>query len=245
MQDFVDLGTADFRAMESADGLADYVFWGADAAKLAGEMGAPELGEGHYGWLDVAVDDIGAKAGPLQALAVERSLQVGLDYRPHCNLNRLNAQIRASQDHTGELRLPAGRVVGCQNRWGDGLFGAARDVDADGRVVRVRMELGTEKRQATMRQVRIRRQGAILTKAILDGEPIRFAERLDPSSAPEDSGWFFSAGVETPEFMADSSNLPVEAVGVLLRDHPGLEAIIDAPVGTLFRHEGEEFVVDG
>ena len=46
----------DFRMWKSLDGLGDYVFWGPDAAALAGEMNATEVEEQLYGWKDVPMD---------------------------------------------------------------------------------------------------------------------------------------------------------------------------------------------
>src|SRR5439155_20765544 len=85
-----------FRMWESLDGLADFVFWGTDAADLATKVGAPRLTDREFGWTDLSMADIDAHAQRTQQLIAEQKLRVGVDYRPHGNLERLNAQIRAN-----------------------------------------------------------------------------------------------------------------------------------------------------
>ncbi|RYZ44262.1 MAG: DUF2185 domain-containing protein [Myxococcaceae bacterium] len=231
-----------FRMWESLDGLADYVFFGKDAPALAKELGASDLGKGVFGWKDLPVAQVGEKATPLQERIGKDSLAVGVDYRPHCNLERLNAQLRESEEDAGSLVLDGARAVGCGNRWGDGIFPVSRHFDAKGRTVRLRVELGTEERQQLLRRIQLRQRAAIVTRAILDdGEPIRFAERMKPHSA-QDSGWAFSSGVEDDTYMKKASNLVVVSLRSLLARCKELDAILDAPVGSVFRREGEGFV---
>lgn len=233
-----------FRMWEPEDGLADYVFHGRDAPALAKELGASDLGDGLFGWKDVPMERVGEKATPLQERIEEGSLAVGVDYRPHCNLEKLNAGLRASVEDAASLVLDGARVVGCGNRWGDGVFAVSRHFDAKGRVVRVRVELGTEERQRSLRRMQLRQRGAIVTRAILDdGEPIRFAERMKPSNA-QDSGWAFSSGVEDAAYMKKASNLVVVSLRSLLGRCKELDAILDAPVGAVFRREGDGFIPD-
>lgn len=83
-----------------------------------------------------------------------------------------------------------------------------------------------------------------LARKILDeGEPIRFAERMAPSH-PSDSGWSFSSGTEDAEYMADAKNLAMVRLATLSERHPEIGEILSAPVGTLFRREGDRLVVD-
>ena len=154
---FAGLGPlGDFKMWESLDGLADFVFWGPDARKLAKEFGASDLGQGTFGWRDIPIDAVGARADPLQDRVEQARLRVAVDYRPHCNLERLNSQVRTTETRAGNLLLRGSRVVGCDNRWSDGIFPVSRQFGADGKVVRVRVELGTEQRKKLMRQVRAR-----------------------------------------------------------------------------------------
>jgi hypothetical protein len=233
-----------FRMWEPEDGLADYVFHGRDAKAVADAVGASDLGNGLYGWKDLPLERVGEKATPLQERIEREGLAVGVDYRPHCNLEKLNAALRESEEDAATLVLGGKKVVGCGNRWGDGVFAVSRHFDAKGRVVRVRVELGTEERQRMMRKLWLRQLGAIATKVILDGdEPIRFAERMEPHS-DQDSGWSFSSGVEDDAYMSDSDNMAVVSLRTLLGRFKELDAILDAPVGSVFRREGDRFVPD-
>ncbi|NNC19112.1 DUF2185 domain-containing protein [Corallococcus exiguus] len=231
-----------FRMWEPEDGLADYVFHGRDAPKLAKELGASDLGDGLYGWKDLPMDRVGEKATPLQERLEKDGLAVGVDYRPHCNLEKLNAGLRECEEDTASLVLDGARVVGCGNRWGDGIFTVSRHLDAKGRTVRVRVELGTEERQKLLRGIRLRQRKALVTRFITEnGEPIRFAERSKPA-AEEDSGWLFTSGLETEEYMEESGNAVIVPLRPLLGRDKELDAILDAPVGAVFRREGNGFV---
>ncbi|MFB1484563.1 DUF2185 domain-containing protein [Corallococcus sp. RDP092CA] len=231
-----------FRMWEPEDGLADYVFHGPDARGLAKELGASDLGDGLYGWKDLPMERVGEKATPLQERIEQEGLAVGVDYRPHCNLEKLNAALRASEEDAASLVLDGARVVGCGNRWGDGIFTVSRHLDAEGRTVRVRVELGTEERQQLIRRLRLRQRKALVTRYIAEGgEPIRFAERSKPA-AEEDSGWLFTSGLETEEYMKDRANAVIVPLRSLLGRCKELDAILDAPVGAVFRREGDGFV---
>lgn len=142
-----------FRMWQSLDGLADFVFWGPDAEALAEDVGAARLGGELFGWLDVSIDEVGGVAQPCQERVERESLRVRVDYRPHCNLGRMNAAMRASDRDAAELELDGDRIVGFGNRWGDGVFAVSRCSDASGRCIRIRIELGTPETQARMRAV--------------------------------------------------------------------------------------------
>ncbi|MFY1827976.1 immunity protein Imm33 domain-containing protein [Myxococcus fulvus] len=233
-----------FRMWQPADGLADFVFHGRDAAALAKQVGAGDFGEGVFGWKDVPMEAVGEKATPTQERIDQENLAVGVDYRPHCNLEKLNALLRVSPEDAASLELAGARTVGCGNRWGDGVFTVSRHFDAQGRVVLIRVELGTEERQRTMRKLRLLSQSAIVTRTILDGgKPIRFAERMKPHN-PRDSGWAFSSGEEPEGSTDDASTLALVSLRELVRRAPALEAILEAPVGALFRLEDGRYVED-
>jgi hypothetical protein len=176
------------------------------------------------------VSDIDKKAIAVQDMIEARKLRAGVDYRPHSNLERVNSQIRNSAERTAEITLAGLRVTACDNRWGDGIFSVTRSVDAEGRVVRVQVELGTAKRQTLMRSVMLRSKMAIVTMPVASGSEIRFAERFKPAN-PQDSGWFLSTGTETQAQMDSKGFLQMIWLGKLLERQPKLEAILDAPVG--------------
>src|SRR3954447_9755213 len=82
----------EFRMWESLNGRGDFVFWGADSSAAAEAVGAPRIGDREFGWRDVAMTELDALADRTQRLIREHGWRVGVDYRPHDNLERLNAQ---------------------------------------------------------------------------------------------------------------------------------------------------------
>lgn len=78
--------------------------------------------------------------------------KVAVDYRPHCNLEKLNAQIRANELEVGQVLLDHAKYCGFSSRWGDGIFEVIRDFDPTGRLVRIRIDVGSEQKQTLMRR---------------------------------------------------------------------------------------------
>ena len=231
-----------FRVWESLDGLADFVFWGRDAKRVADRFGAGSLDDTHFGWVDVPVEEVGGKAGPVQRYVADEKLAVGIDYRPHCNLERFNALMRSSEADTAQLDLAGAATVACGNRWGDGIFSVERRRAADGSIAAIRVELATEQRMAQMGRLRRLSRGAVVSKKILvDGEPPRFADRDEPRDG-SDSGWSFFAGTETDAYARDPSNFAIVSLAAVLEREPALEPILEAPPGSKFHRDGDGFV---
>ena len=203
---------------------------------------AAKIGEREYGWKDLPIEEIQQYAQAVQNHIEKNGLKVGVDYRPHCNLEKLNSQIRESDLEAGQVLLGQAKSCGFSNRWGDGIFEVVRDFDTTGRLIRIRLDVGNERKQSLLRGIRIRSQSAIVSRKILDErQPIRFAERLEPSR-PADSGWFFSAGTETDEYMSDAKNVAVISIHELLKMDGAVEGILSAPVGRAFRRYESGFV---
>ncbi len=234
----------DFRMWQSLDGQADFVFWGKDAADVAQVFHAKSINQREYGWLDLPLDEVSKHADEVQSHIEKNKLKVGVDYRPHCNLEKLNAQIRDSKIEVGQVVLRNSRACGFSNTWGDGLFEVIRDFDASARLVRIRIDVGSDRRQSQMRSLRKRNLGALVTRKILDaGERIRYAERLEPNNHG-DSGWAFSSGTEGDAYMEDAKNIAIVSIESMLKLDPALEAILDAPIGSAFRRESKGYVPD-
>lgn len=233
----------EFKMFESLDGLGDFVFRGPDAEALAKELGAARIHDGLWGWLDRPMAEVRKLATTTQDEVERRALRVGVDYRPHCNLGRLNAAMRSSEEDVAELAIAGARVAACGNRWGDGVFEVLRSLDTDGRVVKVEVVLGDDKRKALMRRLMLRSKTAIITKPVAQGQPIQFAERMEPGR-DDSSGWFFSAGTETKRQMNSPAFFEIVPLGKLFEKTPELEEICGAPVGTMFRRDGKRFIPD-
>jgi hypothetical protein len=234
----------EFRMWHSLDGLGDYVIWGVDAPALAAEMQVPVLTGGEYGWKDLPLDELKAHVRPVAMAIDDRNLHVGQDYRPHCNLEVLNAQVRRGHPHAGALTLAGSGVVGMDNSWGDGIFAVTCHADASGRVVRLSMELATETRCRLTREMMLRSRVAFVSQSITrDAEPLRLGERDDPR-AHHDSGWFFHSGVESDEEANDPGNYVRMPLGRVIDETPGLEMCLDLPPGSLIRWGDGRFVVE-
>lgn len=209
---------------------------------MAREVGASRLEDEHFGWRDLRMEDVDGHARNVQERIDEQHLRISVDYRPHDNLERLNAQIRSSALEAGTVDLDGVPACGFRNRWGDGVFTVARELDGDGRLVRVRLDVGDEKRQQLLRRVRLRScYGMVSRRIVDDGEPIRFADREKPTG-PEDSGWSFYSGTESQVYLEDPRNCILVGISTVLEKFANLAPVMDAPVGSKFRLEGDNFV---
>lgn len=132
---------------ESLDGLFDVAFWGRDAERVAGITGAtlnPALGPGVFGWADLSFDQTREVATEVLGLQQDGELKFRAEVRPHSHHHAVLRQTATSPTESGSIDLAGGRGVGFFTSWGDGAFPVYRDVAADGRLVRVRVELGSD-----------------------------------------------------------------------------------------------------
>lgn len=97
----------------SLDGLADLIFWGPRARAVALDLGAPLLDdEGHFGWLDLPLEQALAQGVALDEAAGEDLSSLVIDYRPHSHHYRLLRHVWASELECGVLEL-AGERLAC------------------------------------------------------------------------------------------------------------------------------------
>jgi hypothetical protein len=120
----------------SLDGKADVVFWGAEAEKAAGKLGAPLTPEGVHGWVDLPLEEAEVRAEKLQGVTV--------DFRPHSHHYQLMAQVRATESESGTLTVGGARMCGFMTTWGDGMFPVLRELGPGGELVRIRIELSND-----------------------------------------------------------------------------------------------------
>lgn len=224
--------------VEPADGLADLVLWGPDAAQLAHDLGASELDAHHFGWRDLPLAEVGAHARPLYDAIESRSLRVSTDYRPHDDVEEIWSQIRSSSSRSASVTIAGCRAVALDTRWGDGLVPVIRDLDERGEVVSMRIDVGNEETQDLMRRLVLRHRGALVSRRVLAGaQPARYADRY-AATRDTDSGWVISSGAEagmTPEEFA------VMRVDELLRRIAALADVIDTPAPARFTLRGKTY----
>ena len=87
--------------------------------------------------------------------------------------------------------------------------------------------------------------GCIATdKITVDGLPVRFMYRDEPSN-DIDSGWQFFSGTESQEYIDDSSNSAIYNVNTIANYDPAIIAYLNYPIGTdLVRVEGTNRFTD-
>jgi hypothetical protein len=80
----------------------------------------------------------------LQQLRDEGAHKFALDFRPHSHHYRVMEQVRGSTTESGTIQLGGAVLCGFMTSWGDGIFPIGRDLDADGHLVGLRIEIGCD-----------------------------------------------------------------------------------------------------
>jgi hypothetical protein len=223
------------------DGLADFAFWGADAAAVAARLNAGEIEEGVFGWRDLPVDDAARRGTEVEKLRGREKLKFATDFRPHSHHYLLMKQVRASKTESGVVSLGDSKACGFMTTWGDGLFELHRDLDADGRLLQLRLELGTEERQQLMRRLELRWwKSALVSRKIVDeGKPVRFVYR-EAADRDEDSGWRMFSGLENDAYNADPKNIAIVPLSQFARIDKSVDKLLDEPVGSVFERKNAD-----
>jgi hypothetical protein len=131
---------------EAPAGLADFVFWGRDAEAVAEEVGARPVGnpnEESFGWLDLTLNAAREFGSRVEA-AHSKGRTFAFDFRPHTNHWRLMKQVRSSSTESGVIQLGGADCCLFMTTWGDGAFPVMADLDSAQRLLRLRVELGTD-----------------------------------------------------------------------------------------------------
>jgi hypothetical protein len=133
------------------DGCADFVFWGRDAKELAREMEAQELDEENFGWLDLPVQEAVERGMGVEDIRAERGLKFATDFRPHSHHHQVMEQVRATSTESGTIEVGGAETCTFMTSWGDGLYPVYRELDAEGHLVSVRIDLGSDETVQRMR----------------------------------------------------------------------------------------------
>ncbi len=79
-------------------------------------------------------------------------------------------------------------------------------------------------------------------KITVDGERVGFMYREKPDK-DIDSGWRFTAGTESEEYMNDATKLAIYDVNTIANYDPDIVPFLDSPIGSAFeRDDDDEFV---
>ncbi len=230
---------------------ADVVFWGRDAAQIAGPVGADSVDDGtsdSYGWTDLTMSEAIEKSGTLQELQSQQNLRFAYDFRPHDDDHALLDEARRSSTQSGSIEVSGHSVVGYFTSWGDGAFPVYRDVSADGTLCRVRVELGsapivTRQRRFDERQNEMFSEVAIATaKVAREKNPVGWMYR-EVAEEPGDSGWRVFDGTETPEYLDDPENAVLVTLRELMDRDPALEPLFRTPAPAAFERTADGFQI--
>lgn len=144
--DYARLLIADFDALgawqheDSLDGLADYVFWGGDAERVAQAVSAPRLSPDEFGWLDLP-DALAIERGSaVDEYKQKHGLKLGTDFRPHSHHWQVMKETRTNLTESSTTDLDGAKVCNFMTTWGDGIFDVHRDLSKSGALVQMRIE---------------------------------------------------------------------------------------------------------
>lgn len=144
-----------WRHDEPLDGRADYVFWGRDAADAAALHRAPELAPGEYGWVDLPVEETVDRGAAVEASREREGWTFAVDFRPHSHHHRVLREMRSAATGSGVIEVAGAKMCAFFTSWGDGSFPIRADLDDAGRLLRLRLDLGSDDTIARLRRLGI------------------------------------------------------------------------------------------
>ena len=78
----------------------------------------------------------------------------------------------------------------------------------------------------------------VTNNILYDGQPVGYLYREEPEYE-DDSGWRFTTGTETDEYMDDSNNSSYVSIGAVLREDDSLVDLLDREAGVAFVKDEE------
>lgn len=155
------------------------------------------------------------------------------------------SEVRLDGVMVDHARILLGDVDGLEHHsldletsWGDGIFPVVVEKDSQGQILRLRVEMGDEQRQAILREVILRGVEAVLSRKVEEGAPIRSAERM------EDGHWLFTTGDETEEEWATPGYFGMVPLEEVLSRNPDLRPFMLRGHGFAVRRVRNEWKVD-
>lgn len=230
---------------EPLDGKADFVFWGRDAEEAAEHTGAGPLSEGQWGWLDLPVHEAAERAEEMARLCADNDWKMARDFRPHSHHHAIMSRVRASETDSGTIEVGGARMTTFMTSWGDGLYSVLRELDAEGRLVRIRVDLGNEETVKRMQAMEERFFGAFAQLALVsrrvagEGHPVCWLYR-EEAIDEVDSGWRVFAGDEDRDYLDEEDNSEVLPLRDLVDRDSALEEVLRAPLFSAFERKGPD-----
>ena len=129
---------------QSIDGLADFLFWGRDAERIAMVLKAPRVRGEEFGWADLPIQSAIENATRVQKYRDKHSLKIAVDFRPHSHHWQVMQPIwQNNPTESSTTQIDGQKVCNFMTTWGDGLFQVYRDLDTSGELVQIRIEMET------------------------------------------------------------------------------------------------------
>ena len=178
----------------------------------------------------------------VQRLRNEGEYKFALDFRPHSHHYHVMERVRGSATESGTIETGGAILCGFMTSWGDGIFPVEPDLDAEGRLVRLRVELGCNAIVARQRRFEewwwgaFARTGVVSRRVFEEGQCVRFLCREGPDDE-DDSGWRLFAGGERRSYCDDAANFQTCPLRELIQRDRGLEELLRVPAGLVFERE--------
>jgi hypothetical protein len=99
------------------------------------------------------VEEIVRRGTPIEEAREKRRLKLATDFRPHSHHFQVMKQVRASATESGTIELDGARTCTFMTTWGDGIFPVFCDLDAQDRLVCIRIDLGNAEIVARQREL--------------------------------------------------------------------------------------------
>jgi hypothetical protein len=144
--DYARLLIGDFDALgawhheDSLDGLADYVFWGRDAQKVADSLDAQHVVPNEFGWTNLPEALAKERGVAVEDYKQKNNLKCATDYRPHSHHWQVMRDTRSSPTESGMTEVSGVKVCNFMTTWGDGIFEVHRDLCNSGELMQIRIE---------------------------------------------------------------------------------------------------------
>ena len=153
--------------------------------------------------------------------------------------------VRASSTESGVLELQGAELCMFMTSWGDGAFPIEADLDAGGRAIRVRIEVGSDEiveRQREMEELwfgEFSKLGMVSARVARDRQAVRFLYRQAPDNEA-DSGWRLFAGDETDSYSNDPDNVALLPLREVIEHDRTLKQILRTAAPCAFERETPE-----
>jgi hypothetical protein len=132
----------EWHQIESIDGKADVTFWGRDEERFAREVGASRRGELGFRLTDIPCGDAEKLEEGLEHLCSQLGLAVRIAAYEHAHKHYMDDLIFSGETMSGTLEIGGAQVCGFRTGISGAEFPVIRDLDREGRLVRIRIYLG-------------------------------------------------------------------------------------------------------